>query len=126
MSEDAAAAGKRPRSDSPEDKREAAPASGGAPDSAMMDEDDDDDVGPMPMAESGNAAAPRKKRKGVPSICPLRPEEMLELTILLLSGCLYGIVLKHEQLFLDHLPSADRYSKSFMHRDVLNFVTVTK
>ncbi|KAF8516841.1 hypothetical protein BU17DRAFT_50542 [Hysterangium stoloniferum] len=35
-------------------------------------------------------------------------------------------VLPHERLFLDHLPSADRYSKSFMHRDVLNFVTVTK
>lgn len=36
------------------------------------------------------------------------------------------IVLPHERLFLDHLPSADRYTKSFMHRDVLNFVTVTK
>ncbi|KAG8903604.1 hypothetical protein FRB99_002955 [Tulasnella sp. 403] len=35
-------------------------------------------------------------------------------------------VLPHEKLFLEHLPSADRYSKSFMHRDVLNFVTVTK
>ncbi|KAG8970277.1 hypothetical protein FRC05_000651 [Tulasnella sp. 425] len=35
-------------------------------------------------------------------------------------------VLPHERLFLDHLPSADRYSKSFMHRDALNFVTVSK
>jgi peptidylprolyl isomerase domain and WD repeat-containing protein 1 len=35
-------------------------------------------------------------------------------------------VLPHEKLFLEHLPSADRYTKSFMHRDVINFVTVTK
>ncbi|KZW01557.1 peptidyl-prolyl cis-trans isomerase [Exidia glandulosa HHB12029] len=35
-------------------------------------------------------------------------------------------VLPHEKLFLDHMPSADRYSKSFMHRDTINFVTLTK
>ncbi|KAG8985667.1 hypothetical protein FRB90_004515 [Tulasnella sp. 427] len=35
-------------------------------------------------------------------------------------------VLPHERLFLDHLPSADRYSKSFMHRDALNFVALSK
>lgn len=35
-------------------------------------------------------------------------------------------VLPHEQLYLDHLPSADRYSKSFMHRDTINFCVVTK
>lgn len=35
-------------------------------------------------------------------------------------------VLPHERLYLDHLPSADRYSKSFMHRDVINFVNVTR
>ncbi|KAH9179134.1 hypothetical protein EDB89DRAFT_2111335 [Lactarius sanguifluus] len=35
-------------------------------------------------------------------------------------------VLPHERLFLDHLPSADRYHKSFMHRDVINFVVVTR
>ena len=34
-------------------------------------------------------------------------------------------VLPHEKLYLSHLPSAERYAKSFMHRDVLNFVTVT-
>ncbi len=37
-----------------------------------------------------------------------------------------GPVLPHEKLFLEHLPSADRYSKSFMHRDVVNYVVVTK
>ncbi|KAB5595911.1 Peptidyl-prolyl cis-trans isomerase, cyclophilin-type protein [Ceratobasidium theobromae] len=62
-------------------------------------DDDDDDIGPMPVPEgTGGDGAVRKKRK----------------------------VLPHERLFLDHLPSADRYSKSFMHRDVLNYVIMTK
>ncbi|KAG9292622.1 hypothetical protein G9A89_006994 [Geosiphon pyriformis] len=34
--------------------------------------------------------------------------------------------LPHEKLFLQHLPSADMYERSYMHRDVLNFVAVTK
>ncbi|KAL4069951.1 hypothetical protein V8B97DRAFT_2104546 [Scleroderma yunnanense] len=58
---------------------------------------DDDDVGPMPMP----AAAPgmkKKKRK----------------------------VLPHEKLYLEHLPNADQYYKSFMHRDALNFCVMTK
>ena len=37
-----------------------------------------------------------------------------------------SLVLAHEKLFLDHLPSADRYYKSFMHRDVVNTISVTK
>ncbi|KAF8755141.1 Cyclophilin type peptidyl-prolyl cis-trans isomerase/CLD [Rhizoctonia solani] len=65
----------------------------------VEDDDDDDDIGPMPVPESAPASgAAKKKRK----------------------------VLPHERLFLDHLPSADRYSKSFMHRDVLNYVIITK
>ncbi|KAG8962398.1 hypothetical protein FRC03_004262 [Tulasnella sp. 419] len=59
--------------------------------------DDDDDDDVGPMPMPDDGGA-RKKRK----------------------------VLPHERLFLEHLPSADRYSKSFMHRDVLNYVTVTK
>ncbi|KDQ09914.1 hypothetical protein BOTBODRAFT_36728 [Botryobasidium botryosum FD-172 SS1] len=66
---------------------------------AVANEDDsDDDIGPLPMPEETDVGTRKKKRK----------------------------VLPHERLFLDHLPSADRYSKSFMHRDVINFVTVTK
>ncbi|GAA6059578.1 hypothetical protein JCM10212_000634 [Sporobolomyces blumeae] len=61
------------------------------------DDSDDDDVGPMPMP-AGADGAPAKKRK----------------------------VLKHERLYLDRLPSADRYWKSFMHRDHLSQIAVTK
>lgn len=35
-------------------------------------------------------------------------------------------VLPHERLYLEHLPDSDRYYKSFMHRDSLNFVVMTK
>jgi peptidylprolyl isomerase domain and WD repeat-containing protein 1 len=35
-------------------------------------------------------------------------------------------VLPHEKLYLEHLPDADRYYKSFMHRDTLNYVAMTK
>ena len=34
-------------------------------------------------------------------------------------------VLPHEKAYLDSLPSSTRYTKSFMHRDTLTFVTVT-
>ncbi|THH20079.1 hypothetical protein EW146_g1181 [Bondarzewia mesenterica] len=70
-----------------------------APIDDVHTEETDDDVGPMPMPDNGatNGGA-KKKRK----------------------------VLPHERLFLDHLPSADRYYKSFMHRDVINFCVVTK
>lgn len=51
---------------------------------------------PVPSAENGAA---RKKRRAV---------------------------LPHERLYLEHLPDADRYYKSFMHRDNLNFVVMTK
>lgn len=35
-------------------------------------------------------------------------------------------MLPHEKVFLENMPSADQYYKSFMHRDVINFVTVTR
>ena len=35
------------------------------------------------------------------------------------------IVLAHEKAYLDRLPSSTRYTKSFMHRDTLAYVTVT-
>ena len=35
-------------------------------------------------------------------------------------------VLPHERIYLNHLPDTDRYHKSFMHRDIVNFVAVTR
>lgn len=35
-------------------------------------------------------------------------------------------VLPHERLYLEHLPQADWYYKSFMHRDNVNYVVVTR
>ncbi|KAJ9114892.1 hypothetical protein QFC20_001264 [Naganishia adeliensis] len=67
------------------------------------EDDDDDDIGPMPNAPGGGddeAAKGKKKTKKA--------------------------VLPHEKLYLEHLPSANRYYKSFMHRDQINFVTMTK
>jgi peptidylprolyl isomerase domain and WD repeat-containing protein 1 len=73
--------GKRPRD-------EAAAATAGGQEDAETSEDDDDDLGPMPMPATATAAtvedAPAKaakKRK----------------------------ILKHEKVFLDNVPSADRY-----------------
>ncbi|PWN52988.1 peptidyl-prolyl cis-trans isomerase cyp15 [Violaceomyces palustris] len=65
------------------------------------DDEDDEDYGPMPAPSEDPTSAgsnKRKKRKTLP----------------------------HEQVYLDHLPSSDRYYKSLMHRDTINFVTVTR
>ncbi|KAG0171762.1 Peptidyl-prolyl cis-trans isomerase cyp15 [Apophysomyces sp. BC1034] len=59
-------------------------------------EDGDEDVGPM-LPPPETEVARKKKR-----------------------------VLIHEKLFLSHLPSADMYETSYMHRDTLNHVAVTK
>jgi peptidylprolyl isomerase domain and WD repeat-containing protein 1 len=53
--------------------------------------------------------APKKKRRGI------IPVPNIALTK----------VLPHEKAYLDRLPSSIRYTKSFMHRDTLSFVTVT-
>ncbi len=57
--------------------------------------------GPMPMPEAPEASSssvPKKRRR----------------------------VLEHEQLFLEHLPLADMYESSYMHRDVVTHVALTK
>jgi hypothetical protein len=37
-----------------------------------------------------------------------------------------NLALAYEKLYLEHLPNADMYEKSYMHRDVLNQVAITK
>jgi peptidylprolyl isomerase domain and WD repeat-containing protein 1 len=82
----------------------------------VVEDESDDDVGPMPMpAGAGNGAA-KKKRKGV--------QATVRKYCCVLTRT--GSVLPHEKLYLDHLPSADRYYKSFMHREVINFNVITK
>ncbi|KAJ8523183.1 hypothetical protein ONZ45_g325 [Pleurotus djamor] len=69
-----------------------------APRDGEASDSDDDDVGPMPMSGPDEASGQKKRRK----------------------------VLPHERLFLEHLPNADQYYKSFMHRDVINFCVMTR
>src|SRR5271169_3916012 len=57
----------------------------------------------MPVGDS------KKKRRGNPTLKPYFNDP----------------VLPHEKAYLDRLPSSTRYTKSFMHRDTLTYVTVT-
>jgi peptidylprolyl isomerase domain and WD repeat-containing protein 1 len=91
------------------------PEDGVAPGPAEED-DDDDDIGPMPMpADASSSAGARKKRKGRSSIL-----------ILVAPFFDNNSVLPHEKLYLELLPAADRYFKSFMHRDAIHFNIITK
>jgi len=36
------------------------------------------------------------------------------------------LVLPHERLYLEHLPNTEQYYKSFMHREVINYCTMTE
>ena len=70
--------------------------------------------------------------------CPCRPmphptkvlarNEKVEYPTAYFLGAIYnnGLVLPHEKLYLERLPAADRYFKSFMHRDAINFNIITK
>lgn len=80
------------------------------------EDDDDDDIGPMPMpTDPSSNGGTRKKRKG-------------RFTIASRHGVIYNgdLVLPHERLYLEHLPAADRYFKSFMHRDAISFNIITR
>jgi peptidylprolyl isomerase domain and WD repeat-containing protein 1 len=91
------------------------------------DDESDDDVGPMPMPEgTAVGAGTKKKRKGALLFGPQQSATLQGGSSSQTDLLCFSIVLPHEKLFLDHLPSADRYYKSFMHRDVINFVVVTR
>ncbi|KAI8579693.1 hypothetical protein K450DRAFT_241062 [Umbelopsis ramanniana AG] len=62
----------------------------------VAENDDDGDIGPM-MPPPVEETPKKKKR-----------------------------VLPHEQIYLSRLPTSDMYEKSYMHRDILNFIAVTK
>jgi len=108
--QDASVLGKRAHGGSPQK-----PEDDIAPGPAEEDEDEDD-IGPMPMpADASSNEGARKKRKG-------------RLATVYPCGAIYddNLVLPHEKLYLEHLPAADRYFKSFMHRDAVNFNITTK
>lgn len=102
---------KRPREDDDD----------GVPDMPPADVEDssDEEIGPMPVP--GDDGAPvkvknsrRKKGAGSSSLCPATAQAYQR------------IVLPHERIYLEHLPDTDRYYKSFMHRDTVNYVAVTR
>ena len=63
------------------------------------EESSDEDIGPAPASSDAAPGAERAKKRRT---------------------------LKYETLYLDQIPSAERYYKSLMHRDTINFVTVTR
>lgn len=40
--------------------------------------------------------------------------------------CFYFAVLEYEQAYIDNLPVCECYEKSYMHRDVITHIVVTK
>ncbi|KAG0311165.1 Peptidyl-prolyl cis-trans isomerase cyp15 [Linnemannia gamsii] len=69
------------------------------PHSHHQHKDSDDDIGPMPAPAAAEEENVAKKRKRA---------------------------LPHEQLYISRMPSAEMYEKSYMHRDAINFVAVTR
>lgn len=114
---DAPVLGKRSREANPNGDDE--PMEDRNPSAGDEDSDSDDDVGPMPMPASAQAAATRKKRKGTYLSCIYTSNYIDSLQTLF-------VVLPHEKTYLEHLPDSQQYYKSFMHRDVVNFVVFTK
>lgn len=91
---------KRPREDAESNGNGAGADADAVPEMPPADLDDsDDEIGPMPDAPSVEMSKGRKKKRAV---------------------------LPHERVYLDNMPDTDRYTKSFMHRADLNFVTMTK
>ena len=84
-----------------------------AKEDAGDDDDSDDDFGPKPVQVGGDAAT----SSGAPADAtattaplPVKPKKKL----------------RHESLYLDNLPSAVLYEKSYMHRDVVSHVAVAR
>lgn len=83
----------------------------------------DDIVGPMPAEDEG---PPAKKKKG---------KHCSDQGVCRLVGFMRAaddgppgsaVALAHERLYLEKLPSASMYERSYMHRDVVTHVSVTR
>ncbi|KAK9897692.1 hypothetical protein P389DRAFT_60626 [Cystobasidium minutum MCA 4210] len=113
--------GKRTRSASPAGEEEGSSSkrngNGHAQTNADASDSDDDDVGPMPVPESDDDAEAGPMPAGLGGSTAAATSK---------AALKKRKVLKYEKVYLDNLPSADRYYKSFMHRDVVSFVSVTR
>lgn len=119
------ALGKRARDDRHDGPSNGHAPADGSPEMPPADvEDSDDEIGPMPAAPGGEDTAignaKKRRRAGKPSRMCVNLERLAK------RDTSHLAVLPHEKLFLDHLPEADRYYKSFMHRDTVNYLVVTK
>ncbi len=77
-------------------------------------DDEDDVIGPMPVSAEKVA----KKRKG--------KYRFSSESRLILNNAHPTAVLPFEKIYLDNLPCAEMYEKSYMHRDVITHVLSTK
>ncbi|SPC67678.1 related to Peptidylprolyl isomerase domain and WD repeat-containing protein 1 [Ustilago sp. UG-2017b] len=85
---------------------------------------EDDDVGPPPPPSQAGTDGPHTSNT-THSRLTKRPQETLDDAIQPSQKKRKPALLPHEKTYLSNLPSADRYSKSLMHRDTVNSVTVT-
>jgi peptidylprolyl isomerase domain and WD repeat-containing protein 1 len=75
--------------------------------SAQSDDDSDDDFGPMPVAAEEVKEQQEQEQEDQPKKKRARH-------------------LKFESVYVDELPSADFYEHSYMHRDVVTHIAVSK
>lgn len=83
------------------------------------DESNDGWIGPLPTD-----AAPVKKRKGICHLLIILP--FIQFTCYKWDFFSFTVVLEYEKLYVENLPDAECYEKSYMHRDVITHVVVTK
>lgn len=80
------------------------------------DDDSDDDFGPKPLQAGGDdASAPAAGGAAAGAASAAAPAHVKPKK-----------KLRHESLYLDNLPSAVLYEKSYMHRDVVSHVAVAR
>ena len=83
------------------------------------EEEEDNVVGPMPAQEEKGL----KKRKGT---YRATYGNLFQIMPFMSHDLLFCSVLPFEKMYLDNLPCAEMYEKSYMHRDVITHVLSTK
>ena len=78
------------------------------------EETENDDIGPLPTSATTCSS---KKRKGAENQMDIHN---YNITILPCAALAY------EQVYLDNLPSAEMYERSYMHRDVITHTVATR